>query len=324
MPVESASYVNQLDPSLPSNTDPISEGDNHLRLIKQALKNTFPNVGGQVTLSDADLNNAAIRSAALTSGALVKADASGKLTSSYAEADVPRRNQAETITGGWTFSQSYLYVNDSGSPNGNLLQVTQDDQNPWAIYIRNSTFNANFAFGVRVTDAGDATLQVHEANGNAVATLTLKQDGSAQFSGRLDAATMYENNLRVLAQMNSGRLIGRTTAGAGQWEEISPGDGLSLSGGVLNAKAKFLTQATGTLASGSVYQNTSGLSQVIAVRTSLASKDYAYVYCDSSSNPATMVAAADTPGTHTLTFVVPPGYYYKVVAPGTINYTRWQ
>jgi hypothetical protein len=41
MTVETAVYVNQLDETLPSNTDFLSEGDNHITLIKDVLKNTF-------------------------------------------------------------------------------------------------------------------------------------------------------------------------------------------------------------------------------------------------------------------------------------------
>jgi hypothetical protein len=41
MTVESATYVNQLDITLPSNTDFLHEGDNHITLVKKTLKNTF-------------------------------------------------------------------------------------------------------------------------------------------------------------------------------------------------------------------------------------------------------------------------------------------
>lgn len=37
------------------------------------------------------------------------------------------------------------------------------------------------------------------------------------------------------AQMNTGKLLGRSTAGAGAIEEITIGSGLSLSGGTLSA-----------------------------------------------------------------------------------------
>lgn len=41
MGVESATYVNDFDTSLPSSTDLRSQGDDHLRLLKSVLKNTF-------------------------------------------------------------------------------------------------------------------------------------------------------------------------------------------------------------------------------------------------------------------------------------------
>ena len=41
MPVEAATYVADLQPVNPPSTDPRSQGDDHLRLIKQVLQNTF-------------------------------------------------------------------------------------------------------------------------------------------------------------------------------------------------------------------------------------------------------------------------------------------
>ncbi len=45
MTVESASYISQLDTTLPTAADLISEGDDHLRLTKAVLKTQFPNFG---------------------------------------------------------------------------------------------------------------------------------------------------------------------------------------------------------------------------------------------------------------------------------------
>ena len=58
MAVESASYVNQLNEKFPEGGDSISEGDNHIRLIKQALVQSFPNVDSPVTASSEELNRA--------------------------------------------------------------------------------------------------------------------------------------------------------------------------------------------------------------------------------------------------------------------------
>mgnify|MGYP003949849913 FL=1 len=57
MTVESASYINQLNSSNPSASDPLSEGDDHLRLVKSVLKTQFPNLGTTaVNQTSAQLN----------------------------------------------------------------------------------------------------------------------------------------------------------------------------------------------------------------------------------------------------------------------------
>lgn len=56
MPLEVANFINQLDPANPAAPDLMADTDNHLRLIKQVVKNTFPNVTGPVTVSQHTLN----------------------------------------------------------------------------------------------------------------------------------------------------------------------------------------------------------------------------------------------------------------------------
>ena len=56
MGLETATYINQLVDTNPTGTDPKSQGDNHLRLIKSTLQNTFPNITGEVTATQAELN----------------------------------------------------------------------------------------------------------------------------------------------------------------------------------------------------------------------------------------------------------------------------
>lgn len=56
MTVESATYISDLDSSLPSGSDSRAEGDNHIRLLKATVKATFPNVNGAVTATDEQLN----------------------------------------------------------------------------------------------------------------------------------------------------------------------------------------------------------------------------------------------------------------------------
>lgn len=60
MGLEVATYINGLVTTNPVGaSDPVSQGDDHLRLLKTVLKNTFPNLTGAMTMTQAQLNAAA-------------------------------------------------------------------------------------------------------------------------------------------------------------------------------------------------------------------------------------------------------------------------
>ena len=52
----SANFISELNENYPKREDLIKEGDDHLRLIKSVLKNSFPNVDSQVTASSTSIN----------------------------------------------------------------------------------------------------------------------------------------------------------------------------------------------------------------------------------------------------------------------------
>lgn len=56
MALESATFINQLVSSNPTGADPKGAGDDHIRLIKNVLKSSFPNLTGAVTMTQAQLN----------------------------------------------------------------------------------------------------------------------------------------------------------------------------------------------------------------------------------------------------------------------------
>lgn len=56
MGLEAATYIHELDASNPTGADPRAQGDDHVRLIKDTLQNTFPNVAGEITASHTQLN----------------------------------------------------------------------------------------------------------------------------------------------------------------------------------------------------------------------------------------------------------------------------
>lgn len=56
MTIEAAAYINELVPTNPAAADLLRESDDHARLMKQVLVNTFPNLNGAVTATPAELN----------------------------------------------------------------------------------------------------------------------------------------------------------------------------------------------------------------------------------------------------------------------------
>lgn len=56
MSLETGTYINSLVVTNPTSTDPKSEGDDHLRLLKSTIKNTFPNINAAVTVTDEEIN----------------------------------------------------------------------------------------------------------------------------------------------------------------------------------------------------------------------------------------------------------------------------
>lgn len=57
MTVETAFFIKDLNEAYPRSRDLINEGDDHIRLIKSTVKNTFPGIDKAVTYSADSLNN---------------------------------------------------------------------------------------------------------------------------------------------------------------------------------------------------------------------------------------------------------------------------
>jgi hypothetical protein len=61
MALETGSFISDLNASNPTSTDLKSQGDDHIRLVKAAVKGTFPNVTGAVTASHTVLNTVSLK-----------------------------------------------------------------------------------------------------------------------------------------------------------------------------------------------------------------------------------------------------------------------
>ena len=56
MGLETGTYIDSLNTSNPGATDSVAQGDDHLRLIKSTIKNTFPNITGAMSATHTELN----------------------------------------------------------------------------------------------------------------------------------------------------------------------------------------------------------------------------------------------------------------------------
>lgn len=56
MALETATYIHELNAANPTGADQKLQGDDHIRLVKDTLQNTFPNLTGAVSATQDDLN----------------------------------------------------------------------------------------------------------------------------------------------------------------------------------------------------------------------------------------------------------------------------
>lgn len=91
MPLESAIYINTLQPDWPTGRDPRSEGDDHLRAIKKVLQNTFPSIDGAVTGTPAQINNITLNTPWVDNSATLGASSFFNINDPTAPADEPAR-----------------------------------------------------------------------------------------------------------------------------------------------------------------------------------------------------------------------------------------
>ena len=104
MALETGTYISDLNINNPTITDQIDQGDDHIRLIKKAIKNTFPNVSNAVTLTHTEINELPGDITALettinttiTDGLALKAPIDAPTFTGIASADTPAAGTSTT------------------------------------------------------------------------------------------------------------------------------------------------------------------------------------------------------------------------------------
>lgn len=88
MALESASYITQLVDTNPASTDLVGQGDDHIRMVKTVLKNSFPGNSTQAVIPDPSGNAGKFLTTDGTNNAWsdsISADINGSSLQNYAE-----------------------------------------------------------------------------------------------------------------------------------------------------------------------------------------------------------------------------------------------
>ena len=173
MTVEAAIYINTLDATYPASGDQRNEGDNHLRLIKSAIKASFPNVAGAANPTHTELNllvgltgTIKTSTSAAASGEMVLMSA---VTISGSPSAVDFVNGSNGVTISTAYDEYLIVFSDirhASSTNAKLrMQFSQNSGGSWA---------AGNVSGISMAAAG-STLTTADIAGAAYLPITAEQ-----------------------------------------------------------------------------------------------------------------------------------------------------
>ena len=111
MGLETATYINTLNEANPTSGDPLAQGDDHLRMIKQVLKSSFPQVNGALNGSMVAFTPVGNIAATTVSAAL-------------AELDTKKALASHTHTAGQVSGLGSAALLDAGTSANQLVQLT--------------------------------------------------------------------------------------------------------------------------------------------------------------------------------------------------------
>ena len=127
MALESATYISDLVSTNPTSSDGLSQGDDHLRLLKSTVKATFPNVSGAVLPTHTELNFVD----GVTSSIQTQLDAKAALASSNTFTGNQTINGNLTVSGavsGFFPSGTKMLFQQTAAPTGWTKDTAHNDK----------------------------------------------------------------------------------------------------------------------------------------------------------------------------------------------------
>jgi hypothetical protein len=244
MGLETSTYVDGLNTSNPAATDGLAQADDHIRLIKTVLKNTFPNLDGAVTASPADLNNTSVIPTNLTdlgitdgsNGQVLQTDGSG--TFSFITLPTGSTDTNYYVTGG-SYSGGTLTLTRNGglsniSINGLPAAITNNNQlTNGAGYITSSSIPSNVSSFTN--DSGYLTSVPNTAGGVGAYSFGRPANRNTTYAAGATSTSFYS------VQMKGPSGVPRYTQSA--WENanatLQSGTWRSMSGAISDGGAGY-------------------------------------------------------------------------------------
>nr|WP_052814183.1 tail fiber protein [Sphingomonas melonis] len=211
MSLETASYIHQLNSSNPSGADRLKEGDDHIRLIKAALKATFPGLTGPLdpSVTHAFLNGIAGQLVprgvitlfagetapagwAFCDGAeALLSDGTGKITTPDLRGRVPVGANAEHTLGSLFGQTSKTVTSEVAGGHGHTVTIPGHTHATTDLKgtAQSSQANTTFNFGIKTETAGGGTGKTVLAQGPAPSITDNGHTHSVVISGALGSTT---------------------------------------------------------------------------------------------------------------------------------------
>ena len=232
MALESSTYINGLVANNPTSTDNISEGDNHIRLLKSTIKATFPNIAGAVssthTAIDSAVTAANAATNANTASTIVKRDGSGNFSAGTITAALS--GNASTATALQT-ARTIGGVSFNGSANIDLpgVNVSGNQNTSGNAATSNKLFDSRF-----IELSGDLSGQASfDGSSNVTISAAVADDSHNHVISNVDGLQAALDNKvddsQVLTNVPSGAVFTDTTytEGDGGLTQINFTSGLS-------------------------------------------------------------------------------------------------
>lgn len=291
MALESATYINDLNAANPAATDGLAQADDHFRLIKGAVKATFPNVTGAITATHGAIDAASTFAASITASA-AEINVLDGISAGLTSAEL-------SVLDGVTATTSQL---NASSLIGTLPVVGTLAEG--SVVVGNSS---SVASAVAIGASGT----VLKSNGTTISW----GDGTPALARGQILYGHADGTTQVLSAGTSGQVLSSDGTDVSWTTPVTPAAGVG--------DGQQWYNMTGSRSMGTSYQNTTGRAIMVSVATVISTEKFLQVSTDGSSwvNIGTLGGHGGINDSGASQAIVPAGHYYK--ATGGLAIVAW-